>query len=94
MALEPTVGVRELTIANQASDEVCVRGHPIHPSPPTQLTERLQDAIARSLREPRYGSKTRWTTYKSNTKLNNEVNSNPATSGVGAIAATACPMDV
>jgi hypothetical protein len=49
----------ELTVAQQAFDEVRVRRHPIHPPPPTQCPERLQDTIARSLCEPRYGSKTR-----------------------------------
>ena len=96
MALEPGSQVPSsgLTVAYQTFDEVGVWRHPIHPPPPTQLTEWLQDTIARSPCESRYPSNARWVTYKSNTKLNSEVKINPDTSGVGAMAATACPMVV
>jgi hypothetical protein len=42
-----TVRTRErLTVAHQRFDEVRVRGEVIHPPPPSELSERLQDTIA------------------------------------------------
>ena len=76
-------------LAEQSLDEVCVRREAVHPPPPAELAEGLQDAVAvRCVSED--GGKEEEGTYKGTTNEKKKLKRIAAISVLGDIAATAC----
>jgi hypothetical protein len=85
-----------LTVTHQCLYEVRVRRKAIHPPPPSKFPEWLQYTVAISnpLVTQEYEQEGGKRNSQDQDEREQEVNNNAATSIVGAIAATACPMVV
>lgn len=82
-------------LAEERLDEVGVWRQVVHPLPPPELAERLQDTVAVESQSVSRPCETGTSdTYKVSTKENRKLNRSAAISAFGDIAATAWPMVV